>query len=536
MSRGIFHIGSNNSCDCLIDITRQCICCMGIKGNIMVRKRLLKENDKDQEIELLKERLQRTEAELRQTRGEIEQKVAERTDRLRAAYCRLQHAAETIDAAFMSLDRQWRFTYLNKRALDLSPYGLEEHLNHTIWELYPQMIGSEMERQYRKAMDEGVPVRFETQDPKFHGAWMEIIASPTEDGLTLLGYDVTERKRTEEALRESERRYRQLIEVAPMLIAVHANGRLVYTNPATRALYGITDPEYYRDRPVLEFIHPDDRKKVYQRIMQLYRNEPVPTTEEKYIRPDGTSFTVEVSSTPVVFEGLRAILTVGYDVTLRKQAEETVRASLTQKETLLKEIHHRIKNNLHTVNALLGLQAFNLTPEKVTQALKESQNRIKSIALVHEKLYRSMDVGRLNFAEYLRSLSEDLLRGFGMRDGRVELEVDAEDIYLDIDTAMPCGLVLNELITNSLRHGFPGNRSGTIRVSLKQVDDNVMLSVEDDGVGLPEGFDVSQSASLGLKLVNSLAGQLEGSLEFEPCSGACVRLYFPLKKEAMAGV
>ena len=217
------------------------------------------------------------------------------------------------------------------------------------------------------------------------------------------------------------------------------------------------------------------------------------------------------------------------EVKERTRAEEQITASLHEKEILLREIHHRVKNNLQIISSLLFLQAQGLKDQSSAQTLRESQNRVRSMSLVHEMLYRSTDLSRIGFGEYVRNLVRYLFGAFGARQ-ELGFEVNVEDVSLDINTAIPCGLIINELVSNALKHAFPGERSGTIRIEVRPLDaERFLLTVSDDGLGFPANVDPSATASLGLQLVNTLVRQLDGTLELDRAPGT--RFSLTLRRE-----
>jgi two-component sensor histidine kinase/PAS domain-containing protein len=225
-------------------------------------------------------------------------------------------------------------------------------------------------------------------------------------------------------------------------------------------------------------------------------------------------------------------LVVLRDITKRKLAEEelmrsneALSASVHEKEVLLKEIHHRVKNNLQIVSSILSLQSDSTGGESLATALKDSQDRIRSMALIHEKLYQSRDISRVDFAEYVRSLTAGLSHSYMTGPG-VSIVIDIERIFLDIDQAIPCGLIINELVTNSLKYAFPDRRPGEIRISLARNGGNCVLTVTDNGVGLPPGLDFRNTPSLGLQLACMLTGQLEGTIELDPAGGTRFKITF----------
>ncbi len=225
--------------------------------------------------------------------------------------------------------------------------------------------------------------------------------------------------------------------------------------------------------------------------------------------------------------GLQALEGFISDITERKRAEEALRTSLGEKEVLLREVHHRVKNNLQVVVSLLNLQSQNVPDESVREIFKESRNRIRSMALVHERLYQSSDLSYVDFAEYLRRLTTHLFHSYGLDAGRIELEVEAGDVRLDVNTAVPLGLIINELVSNALKHAFPDGRRGKIAIGLKPLEGKrFRLAVSDDGAGFPEGVDFRNTESLGMQIVTMLAEQLEGELALERGAGTKFVLTF----------
>jgi two-component sensor histidine kinase len=192
----------------------------------------------------------------------------------------------------------------------------------------------------------------------------------------------------------------------------------------------------------------------------------------------------------------------------------TLRASEERKEALLREVHHRVKNNLAVICSLFYLQSMQTKDEGTVQMFRDMENRVHSMALVHERLYGSENLARIDFAEYALTLTKDILSAHGSPGPSVELKSDLEPIIMNADLAVPCGLILNELISNAFKHGFPGSVGGEIRPTLRREnDEKCRLVVEDNGVGFPEDLDVNQSKSLGLRLVRSLTKQIRGSFE-----------------------
>jgi two-component sensor histidine kinase len=214
--------------------------------------------------------------------------------------------------------------------------------------------------------------------------------------------------------------------------------------------------------------------------------------------------------------------------------DQELRQSLTEKESLLKEIHHRVKNNLQIVSSLLFLQEEYTVDPKGVELLRESQNRVKSMALIHEQLYGTSDLAKIDFGRYIQGLTANLFDAYGIDPARIRLKVKADDIALGVDMAVPCGLIINELVSNALKHAFPGAEHGTIQVAIQSLDTGRLeILVADDGVGMPQPAVGDGKQSLGLRLVETLTTQLDGTLAIETDSGTrfCITLEAPAQTE-----
>jgi two-component sensor histidine kinase len=231
------------------------------------------------------------------------------------------------------------------------------------------------------------------------------------------------------------------------------------------------------------------------------------------LRKDGTEFPVEIGINPVETGEGPMVLSVILDLSERKQAEQHIQAALQQKDLLLREVHHRVKNNLQVVHSLLDLQALKIRDPGLLTMLRDSQNRIRSMSLIHQTLYQSNDVARVDFEQFLGSLMPQLMESYAVSTGKVKVEIQAANVTLPIHEAIPCGLIVNELVSNALKHGFDGTRQGSIEVLMAQQPDfEIQLSVSNDGHPIPEALDIMRTGSLGLQLVNLLTQQLRGQL------------------------
>ena len=209
----------------------------------------------------------------------------------------------------------------------------------------------------------------------------------------------------------------------------------------------------------------------------------------------------------------------------RKQTEEGLKSSINDKDILLKETHHRVKNNMQVIHSLLNLQTHYAKNEEAVNVLKESQNRVKSMGIIHEKLYKSSDRSKIDFSDYVKSLTTDLLESYDVSDIIFPV-IEIDDIKFNMETAVLCGLIINELISNSLKHAFPNNKTGEVRVSLKLIGNKYQLIVSDNGIGFPEEIDFKNTESLGLQLVNNITGQLDGEIDLDRSVGTKVTINF----------
>lgn len=208
-----------------------------------------------------------------------------------------------------------------------------------------------------------------------------------------------------------------------------------------------------------------------------------------------------------------------HDITEKKKAEKEIIESLKEKEVLLKEIHHRVKNNLQVISSILNLQSSFVKDKKTLEILEESRNRIRSMAIIHENLYQTTNFSSIDFSSYLQNLCSNLISSYHLYRGTVQLHTELQGVELVLDQAIPCGLLVNELITNSLKYAFPGGRSGEISVQLSEKSGLVNLKIGDDGIGMPEDYDILNSDTLGLQLVSTLVEQLDGEIKVDNSKG-----------------
>lgn len=300
------------------------------------------------------------------------------------------------------------------------------------------------------------------------------------------------------------------------------DGIYKYVSPSAFYILGY-QPEDLLGTHFLKYIHPDDIGP----IKKILNAKSIKRASFRYKDVTGEYIWIETVANPIFDENgvFRGFISSSRDITRQRESEEFIKESLKEKDMMLKEIHHRVKNNLQVISSLLSLQSHHVKHKDDMELFIESQNRVKSMAIIHEKIYQSENLSKINFKEYLQTIAQQLLASYLMND-QVKLNLNCEDINLGLETAIPCGLLTNELITNSMKHAFPQGRKGQLNIQFESRNDEYLLTISDDGVGLPTDFDLSCTDSLGLKIVQSLVRQLDGDLEINNSIGAEFKLHF----------
>jgi PAS domain S-box-containing protein len=364
---------------------------------------------------------------------------------------------------------------------------------------------------------------------------VSLLGSPIKAGGKQVGSyaiyrDISKRKNAEREIKESEMIHRALFKYAnDAVFLMDLEGNHVDANKKAADMLGYERKELL-GKSFKDIVASSDLSDATSKLNGLLENESFPMYERFFVKKDGTKFPVEINVSLIrdSQNKPRLIQSIVRDVTERKGAEEKIKASLKEKEVMLKEIHHRVKNNMQIISSLINLQASGIKDKETEMMLKSSQNRIKSMAIIHERLYQSEDFTRVDLNEYVRSLTSHLLLTYGVDRKKVRFHTEIKDIFLDINRAVPCGLIINELLTNSLKHAFPNGKKGNIKIAVHHLEDQkTELLVSDNGVGIPEDMDVRKTDSLGMTLVKILSeDQLKGSLRLDKTKGTCFRIIF----------
>jgi PAS domain S-box-containing protein len=353
--------------------------------------------------------------------------------------------------------------------------------------------------------------------------------------IQIIGRDITERKKAEKALIESKKHLHNLntyleaiINASPFAIVdLYPDGRVKSLwNPAAESIFGWKKMEVL-GKP-LPFLNENKQIKYENIISNVLSGEFKSDLELECARNDGELIYTMMATAPLlnVDDNIQGVMATFADISDMIMAEKQIKASLEEKEVLLREIHHRVKNNLQIISSLMSLQSEYTQEPETLKMFQESKNRIRSMALIHEKLYQSEDMAHINFGEYLKSLVGMLSSFHKEKKDDVEVCLNCDNVFLEIDTAISLGLIVNELVSNCFKHAFSPETKGMIEISLSTVPEGYLLEVADDGMGLPDNFDLEETNSLGLLIVQTLTMQLKGFLEIERDNGATFKLVF----------
>lgn len=319
------------------------------------------------------------------------------------------------------------------------------------------------------------------------------------------------------------------------MVVVNQQGVITRLNRLAESTFGYTSEELL-GQPV-EVLVPERYRHAHPGYRRGFQSEatarPMGAGRDlSGLRKDGSEFPVEIGINPVDTGEGPMILSVILDLSERKQNEKRIHDALQEKELLLEEVHHRVKNNLQVIHSLLDLQALKIKDPDLVAMLRDSQNRIRSMSMIHQTLYQSHDFAQVEFQQFLGELLPNLMDSYGMVAGHVAMAIEANQVKLPINEAIPCGLIVNELVSNALKHGFPAGQCGMVRVLMRHDDDHhIELAISNDGLGIPEHQNLERSGSLGLQLVQLLTRQLHGRLDVQRSGPTCFTLRFPLERK-----
>ncbi|MGZ7116884.1 MAG: histidine kinase dimerization/phosphoacceptor domain -containing protein [Methanobacterium sp.] len=346
--------------------------------------------------------------------------------------------------------------------------------------------------------------------------------------------EITKREKVENELQKSEKKYREIVENASEgIISTDSDGLLTFYNDRFTKMLGYKENEL-KGRNILSLMD-DESKEIAQSCMVEAKKGKKGQNEIKLIKKDGSILNVLTNVSPIIYDDqYHGCLAMMSDITEIKGAQQQISDSLIEKEILLREIHHRVKNNMQIISSMLSLQSNYIEDEEMQEIFAESRNRVKTMALVHEKLYKSQDIAKIDIKDYVEDIITFMVSSYVLDESTLDFNIYSEDISFNMDTAVPLCLIINELLTNSIKYAFPGGTNFTgkenkITIKITPVDDGYELLIMDNGIGLGEDFDLNKVNSLGLNIVNALVKQLKGSIDLLETRGTTFKIFFKEK-------
>lgn len=435
----------------------------------------------------------------------------------------------------VATDIDFKINEFNSAAEQTFGYEKEEVLGQHLSILFSDE--SEMQKVIEKITNDGAlahEIINRKKDSTFFISYLSASVLKNDNGEIVgamgVSRDITALKKAEEELRLSEERHRAIYDQAYIGIARIAKmGRFLLVNERLCDMFGYDAEELYK-KTFYELGVQDEVEESLVDWDQLLSGKIKNfSREQTYVRKDGELINANatVSLVKDANDNPNYFVAVFEDITERKEYEKQLEESIKEKEVLLKEVHHRVKNNMQVISSILNLQSSYIDDEGALDMLRESQDRIKSMSFVHESLYQSKTLSEVNFAEYIKNIARNLYHSYGRPEGGIEMNFDLEEIYMNLDTSIPCGLIINEVVSNSLKYAFEGKDTGSITISFSKLsDDKLKLIVEDNGIGLPKDFDIENADSLGLQLVTTLITQIGGELEINTEKGTTFNIVF----------
>ena len=455
-----------------------------------------------------------------------------------------------IDPVFLH-DIEGNFIYVNEKACNFFGYTKDELMEVNLYDLniteFSKLVDQMDELNKRKELifqftyfnkDESVvPVEIRSK----------LVELEDKNIILSIARDITEFKKIENSCETEFRDFKNqkflnttkdreehlsLItdNMLDLMFQVNSEGIFEYVSPSIKELLGyeVTDIIGKRDYEFIGMAHPDDFETLIDTIQLVIQTLKPNRAQHRFKHADGHYIWVETVGNPLSNDKgeFSGAVYITRDITELKKVENQLKSSLKEKEVLLREIHHRVKNNMQIISSLLNLQSRRLTDEKTVNVLNESRNRVRSMAMVHEELYRSRDLSKIDFADYIRRLLSGLFSSYGVDKNLIKPTVKVENVLLNIDIAVPCGLIINELVSNSLKHAFMQGQKGKISIKFNHDGENYVLTVADNGIGFPENIDFKNTKTLGLQLINTLVKQLSGSIDIYKDKGTSFKIIF----------
>ncbi len=472
-----------------------------------------------------------------------QKKIQEQSGKIKAIF-------ESSTHLIWSVNKEKRLTSFNKNFSDTmyDMYHFNPSLNHR---LIPDKSYITREynrlwnRKYNAAL-KGRSQHFETSitDEKGNIKWLEIFLNPIYDAeeniqeLSCIGQDITYKKMAERKIKDQAAKINSIFESTSHMMIWTLDKKMEITSynknfsTSCERLMNIKVEIGIDYRDVIgRFMVKEEFDVMNTYVKSALQGKPQ-MFEVRFIGNHGEDIWMEAFLNPIFLEmgKVREISCLAHEITEKKRTEKQIKQSLKEKEVLLKEVHHRVKNNLQVISSILNLQSSYVKDKNTLEILKESQNRIKSMSFIHESLYQTKNFSSIDFSDYILNLSKNLVHSYRVYNDLVDLNLDFDKVYLNLDQAIPCGLIINELVSNALKYAFGEEEEGEIYISFREREEEVIMKVEDTGIGLPEGFDYRNTDSLGLQLVVTLVEQLDGNIALRSKEGTGTKYLITFKK------
>jgi PAS domain S-box-containing protein len=469
---------------------------------------------------------------------QLQREIIERTKAEKELRHSKQYARSIIDSSLdmiVATDIDFNVNEFNAAAEATFGYSRDEVIGKHISVLFSD--DSEMDKVLERISENGSlanEIINKKKDGTFFISFLSasVLKNDKGDVVGAMGVsrDITAIKKAEEELRLSEERHRAIYDQAYIGIARIAKmGRFLLVNERLCSMLDYSADELYKKTFYELGVQEEVEESLVDWDQLLSGKIKNFSREQTYIRQGGDflSANVTVSLVRDSNDNPNYFVAVFEDITERKEYESQLEESIKEKEVLLKEVHHRVKNNMQVISSILNLQSSYIADETALGILRESQDRIKSMSFVHESLYQSKTMSEVNFSEYIENIARNLFHSYGRPEGGIKLDFNLEEVYLNLDTSIPCGLIVNEIVSNSLKYAFQGRPEGRIVIEFsKQSEEKLKLIIRDDGIGLPENLDVESAESLGLQLVTTLITQIGGELEIVVSKGTSFNILF----------
>ena len=490
--------------------------------------------------------------------------ISERLDyenTLKESEARFRTLASHAPIGIFLTNQKGEVVYINDKLKELSLYpSFEGFMGHWLSKVHDNDKKRVLKQINFKEQENNQQYEYRIIPKKGDERWVKVqvnlLKSPTGEVIGRVGIveDITKEIQSAKLLKDSEKNYRKLVEILPDSIILHNENGIEYLNPKAHSFLQISTGE-----SISTLISSGKKDKIQSAISEAI-NGKQSLFFESQIKTGDRITDIEICAVPFTYNQKPVAKLVIHDITSRKRAEkeklraefaeettrhlkkeideriaaeedlkkaeENLKENVHQKEVLLKEVHHRVKNNLQVISSILNLQRGYIQDEGTLNIVRECQDRIKSMAFIHENLYQSVDLAEINFPEYLQNLCNNLKYSYMTPDRNILLDFDFEDISLSLDSAIPCGLIVNELVSNCFKYAFKDSKRGNIKISLAKKNNNTILVVHDSGVGLPKDLNIETNDSLGLQLVLTLVDQIDGKIKYEYTNGSKFTINF----------